>query len=133
MPRNDLYLPSEVLESMRAYIVRAVAQAESGYASAREKEDAITGALGEALRTKEDQLVNVTDGQSSGVWRWGISYANLGSGAAGSTESIVGADGVLEIRVGNAELDQQKCSLFQAKNGRRKDKKLLSQCIKLST
>lgn len=45
----------------------------------------------------------------------------------------MGADGVLEIRVGNAELDQQKCSLFQAKNSRKKDANLLSQCIKMST
>lgn len=133
MPRNDLNLPSQVTDSIRDYVTRAVAQAESGYTSAQEKEDAVTGALGEALRTKEDQLVNVTDSQVPGIWRWSISYANLGSGAIGSTESVVGADGVLEIRVGAAELDQQKCSLFQAKNTRRKDAKLLSQCIKMST
>jgi hypothetical protein len=133
MPRNDLNLPSQVSESIREYITRVVAQAESGYTSAQEKEDAVTGALGEALRTKEDQLVNVTDSQLPGVWRWSIGYSNLGSGAADSTESIVGADGVLEIRVGNAEIDQQKCAVFQAKNGRRKDARLLSQCIKMST
>lgn len=133
MPRNDLNLPSQVSESIRDYVTRAVAQAESGYASAQEAEDAVTGALGEALRTKEDQLVDVTDWQIPGLWRWSISYSKLGSGASGSTESVVGADGVLEIRVGNAELDKQKCSLFQSKNTRRKDANLLSQCIKMST
>ena len=45
--RNDLNLPTQVVDSIRDHIEHAVRQAEAGYSSAQEAEDAVTGALGE--------------------------------------------------------------------------------------
>jgi len=54
LPTNDLQLPRQVLDSIRAHVEEAVKHSESGYSSAQEEEDAVTGALGENLRTKGD-------------------------------------------------------------------------------
>ena len=88
--------------------------------------------FGTSLRRNEDQFVNVTDGQQLGIWRWSITYSKFRSRAKNSTESIVGADGILEIKVGAAEFDRQKSSLFQAKNTFKKDPNLVAQCAKMS-
>jgi hypothetical protein len=132
VPRNDLNIPPQVLESIRAHVERAINHAETGYSSAQESEDAVTGELGGALRTDEDQLVTVADWQPSGAWRWNITYSKFGSSALDSTESVVGADGILEIRVGAAELDRQKTALFQAKNTLRHHPNLVAQSAKMS-
>jgi hypothetical protein len=119
------------LQAIREHVDAAVRHAESGYSSAQEEEDTITGELGGALRTKGVQVVNVTDAQVSGTWRWSISYSKFKSKAQGATESIVGADGILEIRVDSPERDQQKSALFQAKNTQKRDPKLVEQCARM--
>jgi hypothetical protein len=108
--------------------------AEAGYECTQEEEDAITGDLWSALRTSEVQLVNVSDGDNNpGMWKWEISYSKVRSKSCNATETIIGADGILELKVGNVEVPQVKSALFQAKNDLGKDKKLVEQCIKLST
>jgi hypothetical protein len=137
---GQLYLPPEVVRAISAHVERAVKHAEAGYRSTQEEEDAITGDLGSALRTSEPQLVQVEGGNQPGTWRWEISYSKLRSKAKHSTESIVGADGVIELRIGTVEVDQQKSALFQAKNlraidmvhVRRNDPNLADQCAKMS-
>lgn len=127
-----LFIPQQVLQAIRAHVETAVRHAESGYTSAQEEEDTITGELGGALRTNAEQIVEVTDAQVLGTWRWGITYSKFRSKAKGATESIVGADGILEIRVGTPEQAQQKAALFQAKNTLKYDPKLVEQCAKMS-
>jgi hypothetical protein len=121
-----------VLQAIRDHVEEAVAHAESGYSSAQEEEDTITGELGGALRTQRERVVSVTEGQPLGLWRWSITYSKFGSKAKNATESLVGADGILEMRVGNVESDQQKAALFQAKNTQRRDSMLVAQCAKMS-
>ena len=129
---GKLYIPRQVLQAISEHVDKAVRHAESGYSSAQEEEDTITGELGGALRTKGVQLVNVTDPEVSGTWRWSISYSKFRSKAEGATESIVGADGILEIQVGSPQRDQQKSALFQAKNTQKRDPKLVEQCARMS-
>jgi hypothetical protein len=104
---GEIYIPLQVLQAIRDHVEKAVKHAEAGYPSAQEEEDTVTGELGGALRTDEDQVVNVTDGNRPGTWRWSINYSKFGSKSLDATESIVGADGILEIRVGSPERDQQ--------------------------
>lgn len=125
-------VPPEVLKSIEQHVFDAVKHAESGYTSAQEEEDTITGELGGALRTRGVQFVEVTNWNIAGTWKWSINYSKFRSKAHHSTESIVGADGILEIRVGSLERDQRKTALFQAKNAQRKDLKLVEQCVKMS-
>lgn len=129
---GPLSIPDQVFHAIREHVVTAVEHAESGYPSAQEEEDTITGELGGALRTKATQLVYVTDGQVPGAWRWSITYSKFRSKARDATESIVGADGILEMRVGSPERDQRKSALFQAKNAQRRDSNLVEQCAKMS-
>jgi hypothetical protein len=129
---GKIYLPPQVLQSIREHVEAAVRHAESGYASAQEEEDTITGELGGALRTSEVRLVNVTDWQPAGMWRWSITYSKFGSKGKDATEFLVGADGIFEIRVHRAERDQRKAALFQAKNARDRDPRLVEQCAKMS-
>ena len=128
---GHLYIPDEVLRSIRAHVDAAVARAESGYRSVQEEEDAGTGALFGALRI-ETQFVNVPEGDPPGIWRWSIEYSKFGSKGADSTETIVGADGILQLRVSGANGEQQKSALFQAKNTLKRDPRLLEQAAKLS-
>ena len=125
-------IPPEVLKSIQEHVVDAVRHAESGYTSAQEEEDTLTGELGGALRTRGVQFVEVTNWNIMGTWKWSINYSKFRSKARDSTESIVGADGILEIRVGSPEKDQRKTALFQAKNTQKKDLKLVEQCAKMS-
>lgn len=129
---GQLFIPPQVLRAIQKHVEKAVRHAESGYHSAQEEEDTITGELGGALRTKRVRTVSVTDGQVRGTWRWSITYSKFRSKAGKATESIVGADGILEIRVGNPEQDQRKTALFQAKNTLKRDPKLVEQCAKMS-
>jgi hypothetical protein len=105
-----------VLQAIREHVEASVEHAEAGYSSAQEEEDTITGELGGALRTRGVQTVNVTDDQIPGTWRWNINYSKFRSKSGEATESIVGADGILEIRVASPEQEQQKTALFQAIN-----------------
>lgn len=133
MPRK-LYIPQQVLEAIYKHIDRSMRHAEAGYECTKEEEDAITGDLWSALRTSDVQLVNVSGGENNpGMWRWEISYSKLRSKSSNATETIIGADGILELRVGNVDAPQVKSALFQAKNDLSKDNKLVEQCIKLST
>lgn len=126
---GKINIPNQVLQAIREHVDKAVKHAESGYSSAQEEEDTITGELGGALRTKGVQAVSVTD---SGIWRWSITYSKFKSKARNATESIVGADGIIEMRVGSPEQDQRKSALFQAKNTQKRDLKLVEQCAKMS-
>lgn len=129
---GQIQLPNEVLESIRKHVDTAVNHAEKGYSSAMEEEDTITGELGGALRTDTERIVKVSNWQPPGNWRWSITYSKFRSKAKGAPESVVGADGILEIRVGSIERDQRKSALFQAKNTNKFDPNLIEQCTKMS-
>lgn len=129
---GKLYIPKQVLNSIHEHLEKAVKHAESGYSSAQEEEDTITGELGGALRTDEAQFVYVTDSEVPGTWRWSITYSKFRSKAQDATESIIGADGIVEIQVGSSQRNQRKSALFQAKNITKNDPKLIEQCAKMS-
>ncbi|NTW88364.1 MAG: J domain-containing protein [Desulfobulbaceae bacterium] len=131
MPGN-LYIPRQVLQSIREHIDTAVKHAESGYSSAQEEEDTITGELCGALRTKGVKVVEVNDEEIRGPWRWSITYSKFRSKAKHATESILGADGILQIHIGSSQKEQQKSALFQAKIAGKVDPRLVGQCAKMS-
>jgi hypothetical protein len=51
---------------------------------------------------------------------------------SGATETLVGADGILEVRVRHIEGEQRKALLFQAKNDWHNDPKLAKQALLLT-
>lgn len=67
MPRR-LYIPKEVLESIKAHVDASIPKAVGGFMSANEDEDTMTGNFGACLRTGS-HTVNVEKGEISGPWK----------------------------------------------------------------
>ena len=107
-------VPKQVLNELRSHIVGACDLAAEGFPSAKGREDAVTGALGERLRLKE-KLVAV-DG--AGTWKISISWNKFRSAKSGSGEEReIGADGIIQFELFReyGEEVYTKGMLFQAK------------------
>ncbi|QEC76960.1 hypothetical protein [Mucilaginibacter ginsenosidivorax] len=127
------YIPRPVLDSIRKHIDSAVNKCLRNYASVYEKEDAVTGYLFGVLQ-HEEQEVLVENDEINGIWKWGINFGTFGGGGAGSTESIVGADGIIELTLTNNAQLTKKSLLFQSKvDWSARDNNLYQQCTKLMT
>lgn len=131
--RRQLYIPTQVKESIKKHFHDSILRATAGYLSANEDEDTLTGHLG-ALLSIGSQKVQVTDNEVPGIWTWSINYYKFRGRGKKATENIVGADGIFELIIdyGNNQ-SSKKSLLFQAKNNWASDSLLYSQCIKLST
>ncbi len=120
--------PKEVREELRTQILGACDLAAEGFHSAKGREDAVTGALGERLRLKE-KLVAV---EGSGTWRFSISWNKFRSAKGGSGEEReIGADGIIQFELFNNFGDEvyTKGLLFQSKLENDKDfHRLRRQC-----
>ena len=106
--------PEKVREELRSQILGACALAAEGFDSAKGREDAVTGALGERLRLKE-KLVAV---EGDGTWRFSISWNKFRSAKAKSGEEReIGADGIIQFELfsGYGEEVYTKGLLFQSK------------------
>jgi hypothetical protein len=132
--RRSLYIPTEVKENISNHISIAIKQAVEGFLSANEDEDTMTGHLGALLRLR-DQRVSVSQQKegSSGVWIWSIDYFKFRGRGPGATENVLGADGLIELRLNRGGSVDTKSLLFQSKLNWGSDQSLLFQCIKLST
>jgi hypothetical protein len=130
--RRRFYIPEEVKNSIREHIHKAVEQSKDGYYSASEDEDTLIGDLGSSLRIS-NQKVNVLKDEINGQWSWSFNYTKFGGRGSKSTESIIGADGILELKFEHLQSEDQKSVLFQSKKEWDTDNNLLAQCIKLST
>lgn len=62
-----------------------------------------------------------------------MDYTKFRGRGKGAGESILGADGIFELRLRHAQGTEKKCALFQAKTKWVHDPTLFEQCVKLST
>ncbi|UCV17893.1 hypothetical protein [Ferribacterium limneticum] len=131
MPRR-LYMPIEVLESIKKHISASIPKAVDGFMSANEDEDTMTGQFGACLRTGT-HIVNVENAEIDGPWKWSIDYTKFRGRGKDATESFVGADGIIELSIDWSGRKETKALLFQAKMDWQSDKSLLQQAILLST
>ncbi|MEW1780875.1 J domain-containing protein [Arthrobacter sp. NPDC080086] len=131
MPRR-LYMPNEVLQSIKEHIDIAIPQAVAGFMSANEDEDTMTGQLGAYLRTGV-HTVQVKQAEIDGAWKWSIDYTKFRGRGKDATESFIGADGIIELSVDWTGRKETKALLFQAKMDWQSDSSLVQQAMLLST
>lgn len=130
---REIYIPREVKDSIKKHLDKSIKKARDGFESAYEEEDTLTGHLFGLMKINQ-QKVTVYDEEGSGVWKWYIDYKKFGSRGKGSTESIIGADGIIELHLFRNGSEVSKSLLFQSKiNWANRDKKLYEQCSKLIT
>lgn len=119
-------LPEAVLQSLREHYYAAVMAAEIGYDRNAENENAVTGALGQALFTPDIRIIQV-NGQ---VYGWRAFHEVLSSQGRGTAEREFGADGVFQLELLDRfrTVVRRKALLFQAKkNWNGANKRLLKQ------
>jgi hypothetical protein len=61
-PKLSDFVPPEVLELVKEKLKSGVADAEATFLESKADEDALTGALGQAISTKGQRRVILTDG-----------------------------------------------------------------------
>ena len=133
---RKLYIPRKVIDSISEHISLAIDDSVDGFWSANEDEDTLTGHLGACLRTTKVTKVEIERGQQEeifGTWRWSIDYAKFRGRGKASTESKVGADGIIELKLSFGERTDTKSLLFQSKLDWDNDPSLVPQSILLST
>lgn len=106
-------LPSEVLVSLRDLYFAGVTEAEIAYEFNAGDEDALTGALGQALLHR-NYRVYLTDGR---VYRINAHHYKIRGRGKGAPEKQTGADGIFQIEVFDEQnsVVRTKGLLFQAK------------------
>lgn len=130
---REIYIPQEVKDDIKKHLDKSINIALEGFGSAYEEEDTLTGQLFGLLKCNQKKVI-VNDVERGGVWKWSIDYKKFGSRGKGSTESIIGADGIFELHLFRNDSEVSKSLLFQSKlNWTNKDKKLYEQCTKLIT
>lgn len=110
--RRRIHIPDKVRAAIERHVRSRLTEVQHRFWSAAEDEDTFTGHLGGLLGRSERQVI--VNGQA---WHWGIDYTKFRGKGHKATESIVGADGIFEIRVHGVEIEGQKSLLFQAKMG----------------
>lgn len=131
MPRR-LYMPEEVLQSIKKHIGAAIPNAVAGFMSANEDEDTMTGQFGACLRTGV-HTVHVDQSEINGPWKWSIDYTKFRGRGKDATERFIGADGIIELSLDWSGRKETKALLFQAKMDWNSDGSLLPQAVLLST
>lgn len=131
MPRR-LYIPKEVLQSIKEHVDRAIPRAIGGFMSANEDEDTMTGELGSSLRSGTHTVV-VDRAEINGAWKWSIDYKKFRGRGKDATERHIGADGIIELSLDWSGRKETKSLLFQAKMDWRSDSSLIEQAVLLST
>jgi hypothetical protein len=121
-------LPQEVRSKIATYLEEQCARGEAGWDAAEDEEDTLTGDLCGTLRKGWGTLATQNDGQ----WRWRVSYKKFGGRGKASDESILGADGIVQIEVEDKTTKKitNKGLLFQAKKVTSKDRNKLVEQIR---
>lgn len=121
----DSIVPDAIKPFLRDRYLAGVADAEAKYRFHAADEDALTGALGNAL-SMPDPLV-FDDGTHRYVYQ--VYYEKIGGRGPGAPEGEVGADGIFQIEVTTAQGKLVKGLPFQAKKlWQHRDQRLLGQC-----
>ena len=130
---RTIYMPQEVKEKIKSHLDSSIEKVISGFGSAFEEEDTLTGFLFGCLKI-DTQTVEVNDNEIGGKWTWSIDFKKFGSRGKGATESILGADGIIELSMTRNGRVEKKSLLFQSKlEWEKKDISLYKQCIKMLT
>ena len=132
MPRRRIYIPTEVKEKIKEHLNDRYNIALDGYYSASEDEDTLTGDLGATLRVK-NQKVEVLQSEINGTWTWAINYTKFRGRGNKATETMIGADGIIELELQFGRRIERKSILFQSKMNWEVDYKLMEQVIFLTT
>src|SRR5438128_2509012 len=128
--QSPIFLPEQVLRSIRDHVIHIQAQFKTFYESASEDEDTLTGDFLGHLRST--QTVTTDNPEIGRTWVWKIRYTKLRGRGPKPTENIIGADGILELEVDQQGDIQRKAALFQAKMGS-SNQSLVEQLSKLLT
>jgi hypothetical protein len=107
-------IPSVVFGDVQTHLRERSREAQSGWESASEEEDALTGDFCGSLRTgwREAQA-------SDGRWRWKVQYKKFRGRGDGALEKHIGADGLVQVEVHTPSgVVITKGVLFQAKKVR---------------
>jgi hypothetical protein len=88
-------IPPDVLRALRDRIKGGIADAEAKFHLNDADEDAVTGALGQAISTAEPILFSSTDGD----YALSIVSRKIRGRGLGAPEKHLGADGIFQIRV----------------------------------
>jgi hypothetical protein len=128
---RPIYVPKQLKDKVRSHIENAIEKAKSTYFSAYEKEDTLTGHIFSKLEMEEQTLL-IEDPEIGGTWKWEIAYKTFGGGGKGSTESVLGADGIFELTLQRDNAKVKKSLLFQSKvDWKTRDARLYKQCAKM--
>ncbi|GHV59688.1 hypothetical protein FACS1894182_14160 [Bacteroidia bacterium] len=126
----QINVPQEVKEKIKSHLNSAIKEAIAGFPSVYESEDTCTGDLFRLMKTKRARMVVVEDEKWGGKWKWSIDYNKFGSGGTGSSESILGFDGIFVLSLIRNGYIEEKTLLFQSKIEWRK-KDIYEQCKKM--
>jgi hypothetical protein len=129
---GTVFLPPQVREAIRQHIADSLGKAQAGYWSAYEDEDVLTGQLGGLLRISNQTVESYGQDERPTTYEWSIDYKKFRGRGKRATESLIGADGIFELRVKVGSRQEQKSILFQAKKEWTKDPQVLTQAIKMS-
>lgn len=120
------FLPEPVIRILRQHFYAGVKQAEIRFKFNAGDEDAITGALGQALIEPKPLFIQINDH----VFQWRtVSYKLRGRGA-NAPETKYGADGIFQLEIADrsGQFLLRKGLLFQSKiRWRGRNKRLLNQ------
>jgi hypothetical protein len=112
MTISELLQDEGIRRTLSDHFRSGVAAAVRGYADGSADEDAVTGALGQALRAQGE--LAMSDGRI--VW-WATRYRKLRGRGRIAPEKHLGADGLFEVEMEDEERDRSRKSLpFQARN-----------------
>lgn len=107
------------------HLILSGREAEDGFPSGEEDEDTLTGDLFRALRRRWSRSIAV----GIDVWRWRITTRKFRGRGELATESLIGADGIVQVEVSaSGSTVARKGFLFQAKKRwHSRDQRLLAQ------
>jgi hypothetical protein len=114
------------MESLRDRYLAAVSDAESTFWMSSGDEDALTGALGQAMAMPRNQIFSTPEG----MYVVDIGYTKLRGRGKDAPERIYGSDGIFQIKIfdESGRVIRSKGLPFQSKkNWKGKNKKLSSQ------
>lgn len=107
-------IPLAVFEEVQTHLRGRSEAAQSGWESASEDEDTLTGDFCGALRTAWSETQT-----SNGSWHWRVQYKKFRGRGGKALEKQIGADGVFQIEAQGADgAIATKGVLFQAKKVR---------------
>ncbi|MEK7833650.1 MAG: hypothetical protein AAB401_21365, partial [Acidobacteriota bacterium] len=124
-------LPEQVYRDLSRHILRAGHKAEEGFPSGEEEEDSLTGDFLRAVRRAWSKDIQI----NGSVWRWRVTTKKFRGRGELATESLIGADGIVQVEVTSPDSTvARKGLLFQAKkNWKHRSQELLAQVKKMES